>query len=674
MRISHASHLWFILSMFFIALATSTTYFIPQVQPYIYLRCALACIIPLFLLGFTFIQALFAGEAGLDLFEKTALSTGVSLALTPLVTLALNYTPYGINGYSAHASLTLLTTLFAAVALMRERRLKMGAGDPSKGANGQTGLSLREMPLAAAPLIVAVCLRVYPFLMSGLPFSVDAWPSIRCAEALLEQSPAHLGYGTLSGCDELGDRLFGAAISALTGLQPLTAMAFFLPITGATSTLILYATVKDIYNRSAGFLASLLLATAFTDVILTAGVKGETYAHPLYMLLIFLFLHKNMALWKKTLLFSVAGASLVLAHYYTATLTSAILASMGAATLILRWGRGAGLEARTLIFPLILALQVLAYLTLYARWAFSFLSTIDWISAASYQLISFVSALYLASKPHMPKGTRSIIACAVASLIAFTLAFLATRRPLVPGAPVLPAHYLLYAGPFIIAAPLSILGYSASKNLSSDDAALTLFWLATVLGLEGYAVFGNVEPSLGLTLAYRGINFLLPPLFILCALGLLQSLEGKASGLRGLVKASAITILIAILALNLSPFYAAIFMQERYIGYFWLHRLPEYRAGSWVSSTCGDKVVACDVKFTYLLRYYFNLKVDEFKGLLYLSGKSSLKPDILLTYDQMFNIGYVIYGGYSVDLPGDYMGKLRNLSLVYSNGVVDVYV
>ncbi|MEM2465118.1 MAG: hypothetical protein QXL85_05845, partial [Candidatus Bathyarchaeia archaeon] len=138
-------------------------------------------------------------------------------------------------------------------------------------------------------------------------------------------------------------------------------MRFSGTVTGATSTLILYATVKDVYNRSAGFLASLLLATAFTDVILTAGVKGETYAHPLYMLLIFLFLHKTMALWKKPLLFSVAGASLVLAHYYTAILTSAILASMGAATLILRWGRGAGLEARTLIFPLILALQVLAY-------------------------------------------------------------------------------------------------------------------------------------------------------------------------------------------------------------------------------------------------------------------------------------------------------------------------
>jgi hypothetical protein len=666
-------HLWFWLSAFFLIFAASTISLAPQTGPYVYLRCLSAFIIILFLPGFAFIQMLFSDGGSLDHVGKVALSVGVSLALTPLATLVLNYTPYGINRDSVLASLALLTVLFAVCAYARGRRLRINLdGFPSR-AVGQAGLSLIEVSLLALPLALAVFLRTYPSLVSGLPFSVDAWPSIKYAEVLLERSPVSLGDEMLRGCDELGDRLSGAAISALTGLQPLTAMSFFLPVAGAMSILILYALVREILNGKAAFLASMLLSTAFTDVILTAGVKGETYAHPLYMLLIFLYLHKSMALWKRTLLFSLAGASIVLTHYYTAILTAAMLASMGAATLISKWKKSARLEGLSLLFPSILALMVLAYLAVYANWAFSFMSTIDWLSAASFQLVFFASMLYLAFKPHSTSRGKSIILCVAALSAALTLAFLATRRPLVSGAPVLPLHYLLYAGPFVAAAPLAILGYRAYKSLNNEHAILPLFWLAVVLGLEGYAVFGNVEPGLGLTLAYRGVNFLLPPLFILCAAGFLGLLEGKAKSLRRFTKVSAVTVLMVILTLNLFTFYAAIFVQERYIGYFWLYRLPEYRAGLWVSSACSDEIVTGDVKFAYLLKCYFGLEVDEFQGLLYLSGKSSSKPEILLTYDQMTRNGYVVYGGYSVDMPENWMERSGNLSLVYSNGIADVH-
>lgn len=533
-----------------------------------------------------------------------------------------------------------------------------------------------DAPWVMLPLILALCLRLYPFVICCLPFSVDAWSSIKYAEILLGNSPISLNSEALRGCDELGDRLFGAAISALSGLKPITSMAFYLPFSGAISILVLYGLVKNIYGRAAAFTASMLLATAMPDVILTAGVKGETYAHPLYMALMLIFFCNGMGFWRSALLFSLVSTSLALTHYYTAILIAASLVSMGMAKLISRWRAGRDLESRILIFPSILAVTTFAYLTVYARWAFGFISSIDWLSAASYQLPLFALVLYLTLKPQRASRARTVTLGAVASLTALLLAFLTTKIALVPGAPILPMHYLLYACPFLIAVPLVFLAIRDIKvkinNNNDGCTVLPLFWLAVVVGLECYAVFGNVEAGLGLTLAYRGLVFLIPPLSILCATGL-KSLLGDGRKRKRRFNGVGAIILSAILALNLYAFYATIFMQERYLGYFWLYRLPEYRAGSWLSGAWRGGTMACDVKFAYLLRQYFALKVDEFQGLFYLSGKASLEPDILLIYDQMFKNGYVVYGGYSVEMPGNWTGRVESLSLVYSNGMVRAY-
>ncbi|MEM4853469.1 MAG: hypothetical protein QXQ60_07865 [Thermofilum sp.] len=539
-----------------------------------------------------------------------------------------------------------------------------GEDSSSAGAIERAGSGLAGTLSIALPLTLAICLRVYPFLLSGLPFSVDAWPSVRYAEVLLTRPLTGLNVEVLGTREELGDKLFGAFVSALTGWEPVRAMALFVPVAGSTSILVFYVLVRRICGGRVAFLASTLLAAAFADVMLTAGVKGETYAHPLYMMLILLFLQRGEDL-RRILLFSLASASLVVAHCYTAILTSAILAFMCAAALASKWRTGGEVEARCLVFPLIPVLQALAYLALYASWVSAFFSEINWFSAASYQLVFLAVALHLAFTPHKPGLAGVLAACA--AFAALALAFLATRKPLVPGAPVLPERYLLYAAPLVAAAPLSVLGYDMLKGAGNRYADIPLLWLAAVLGLEAYAVFG-AEPGLGSTLAYRGLVFLMPPLSILCAAGL-RRLSRNGLGLR---KLGALALLVVILACNFLTFHAAIHVRERYLGYFWLNRRSEYGAGAWLSSGCGSSTVASDVKMAYLLRYYFWLRVDELRGLLYLSGRSR-EPEILLVYDWMVEKGYVVGGGYSVDLPGGWRGRVRALSLIYSNGAVEVY-
>jgi len=605
-------------------------------------------------------------EVRLKSIEKAALSVGILLAVMPLIGLVLNYSPLGIRFSSVIASLLLLTAFFV-VAIIRRCQTKTKDEDLSYR---KSEVYARPIFYMILPVAVAVLLRVYPYLISGLPFSVDSWPSIRYAELLLSRTPVPLNDASVfsSRYNYLGEKLFGAVISALTGLQPLDAMAFFVPVAGAFSILIFYALVNGLYGERVSFIASLFLATAFSDVILTAGVKGETYAHPLYLLLILLFLNQRLGWRKKTLLFTVTSASLVLTHYYTAILTAAILASMGLGAIIMRAKEGASLEARNLMFPAILAGSIFMYFLLYANWAFDFVSSIDWLSAASYQAVLFSLTLWLTLKPQNRKEIAFM--CPMVSAAAFAFAWLATRRSLVPGAPILPAHYILYAGPFIAAAPLCALGYGMMGKMRGEQHATPLFWLATVLGLEGYAIFGNADPGLGLTLAYRGVNFLLPPLAIISAVGVHWLHEyGR---LRKTVKVGAAVVLF-ILSANVYSVYAAVNLQERYMGYFWLYRLPEYRAAAWVKGSAGNLTVAGDVKTLYLLKHYFDVNVDAFQGFRYLAGDAQ-KPQILFIYDQMLKNGYVVYGGYSVDLPENWMEKASSLSQVYSNGLVNVYV
>lgn len=168
--------------------------------------------------------------------------------------------------------------------------------------------------------------------------------------------------------------------------------------------------------------------------------------------------------------------------------------------------------------------------------------------------------------------------------------------------------------------------------------------------------------------------FLLPPFFMLSAMGLVSPpgiVRGKT---RGVAKVLAAVISATILALNVYAFHATIFMRERYLGYFWLYRIPEYKIGAWLLKLGGNRSITGDVKYAYMLKGYFGLNYDEFKGFLYLSGKASLGSSILVTYDWMGSHGYVVYGGYSVDLPRDWMKRADGLSLIYSNGIVNLHI
>jgi hypothetical protein len=115
-----------------IALATTISVFtIPENSPITLMRLILGFVFVLFLPGYAFTKMLFqkrlplvTGSSDLDNIERIGLSLITNLALTVIVGLILNYTPWGIRLTSMTFSLLGLTVIFAAVALLRENQPK----------------------------------------------------------------------------------------------------------------------------------------------------------------------------------------------------------------------------------------------------------------------------------------------------------------------------------------------------------------------------------------------------------------------------------------------------------------------------------------------------------------------------------------------------------------------
>ncbi len=83
----------------------------------------------LFVPGFVFLKALYPSRvevnlfsANIDVVERLTLSIGLSIALTAMIGLILNYTPFGIRLAPIVVSLFGFSVICAVTALIRERK------------------------------------------------------------------------------------------------------------------------------------------------------------------------------------------------------------------------------------------------------------------------------------------------------------------------------------------------------------------------------------------------------------------------------------------------------------------------------------------------------------------------------------------------------------------------
>ncbi|MBN1194520.1 MAG: DUF1616 domain-containing protein [Methanomicrobiaceae archaeon] len=86
-------------------------------------RVVFALPVVLFLPGYALIAALFPEKNAIDGIERIALSFGLSIAVVPLLGLALNYTPWGIRLVPVAIAVSLFTVVLALVAQYRRGSL-----------------------------------------------------------------------------------------------------------------------------------------------------------------------------------------------------------------------------------------------------------------------------------------------------------------------------------------------------------------------------------------------------------------------------------------------------------------------------------------------------------------------------------------------------------------------
>lgn len=525
-----------------------------------------------------------------------------------------------------------------------------------------------------AVLFIAFAVRLYPTLISGMPFSTDAWPLIRNTQLLLQNTPVPLTSNIFDGYNNYWptNQLFGAVLSQITNTPVVTAMALGIPIAAALAIPIFYSLVKKLTeNDTISLMATALLATAFPYALFTAGVTKETFASPIYISLILIFLLKQT--WKTTVLFSVTSVALVLSHHLTAFLAVAVLASLSIATLISKKDKEETVNSfkSNLLQLGILSTITAVYFVFYASPAFLLtVSASDLLAVGAYNtlLISVVVYFVLALKKpsRLTTGVSQILALSIVA----TLFCILLVTNIVPGAPIIPSSYVLYALPFLIAVPVTTVALNQTYR-KNRSLIFPLTWLTTILAFAAYAIFAS--PPGGVGYAYRAMDFLIPPLTILAAIGaytLYSSPKSVNSHKIGKVVAS--LLIFSMMASSAYTVYATVSLQEPYLGYFWRYQPTEYQGSNWVTLAYQNQTVTADVKVSYLLHGYFNQSVEVMDGLRYLWGNGSA-PEVLYIYNQMYKNGYVLYEGSPVSLPSNWTDQVANYNLIYANPEVTVY-
>lgn len=117
--------LWFWISLLIVALSITTI--ILRTGILAPLRYLLGTIYILFMPGYALVEALYPREGDLRPVERVALSIGLSLAIIPLIGLALNYTPWGISLSTIIPSTSAYTVAMLLTAAYRKYRVLAAA-------------------------------------------------------------------------------------------------------------------------------------------------------------------------------------------------------------------------------------------------------------------------------------------------------------------------------------------------------------------------------------------------------------------------------------------------------------------------------------------------------------------------------------------------------------------
>ena len=467
------------------------------------------------------------------------------------------------------------------------------------------------------PTFVALMLRLYPYLYTREPFTTISWDNLYLSNMLLS------GKVPLSSLliihPTLGSEFFSAIFSKVTSIYPISFEPLIIPAVGSISVLIIYLMVRD-FGVKVAFLSSTFLALFFGEALIDASVKNGVYGEPLFLLAIWLMMRRKSGLKEYFLLFLISLSLIPVYFYFTG-------------------------------FLFLIAL----FFTLYDR---------DWKKFIS------VSLPLLILFPHLSTIIRPIYLLALGVYIAFYFLTIFLLKFYVKGyvisglmvvlvilslfvklpyATVFPLYFLPFAVPYIVG-----FYYINEKKLTYVN-----LFLSSLLVVLLFSVL--IKTSLSFYIAYRVMDYISIPLAMLFGLG-------------G-VRTKLIPFILLILATsNFFAIFATVNLQLPYTGGTTeVYTQPEFFAVSFISCNNVLAEVSTCVKFQFLFQY-FGQSVDRYSAYCYLIGKAP--PPTLFLLTPSLSQGYVL--NYNENLPNpvpaNYEEKLNNVSLIFNDGAVQLYM
>ena len=524
--------------------------------------------------------------------------------------------------------------------------------------------------LLAIIIIVSFSIRLYPTLLTGLPFSTDSWPIIFNTENLLRYTPVSLEDDVFDGYNNYwpASQVFGATTSIILGsTRVLDVERILFPALASLVPLLLYIIANmAVCSRAAAIISSLLLALGGYQAVFTSGITKETFTIFLFFTYLYLvFAASSLAM--RGILLLITGLAIVMGHHLQYFLLLIILSNILVLRLFLR--RVYDNSPTRLVAGLVILLILGAfYYPLYALRGTQYSLTFsDALSLVSFQVFSLLIIYYLLAGGKADKPPISLLMVWAASYICLLVNQLI---PVMPGSPKMPANLLVQVSMLLILGLFVVLGFHASRRGEMAGSYFVHGWLSAIVSLEAYSMFGS-QPSISLTLFYRLANHMLPPALILASVGLVNVM--------GLFKRKRLgTLYLAIILIPISltmvyQHYSSVILQENYLGYQWSYNTAEYEFARWLLGKVDDIKVYGDMKIKYLLEGYFGMSVDEGGGFKILNGEGSAGEGLIVTYKVMERNGYVL-GPYGVELK---QGWIKNISdragKIFSNIFVETY-
>lgn len=509
------------------------------------------------------------------------------------------------------------------------------------------------MIFLALILILVSTLRFLPAYITGLPFSIDAWPLIRDINILIENSPIDLVDKRFDGYNNYwpGSILLLGVLKVVTGLS--TFETIYSSISNFITIIVLYILVKRKLGVDPALLSTFLLAIVYPISFFTAGFTKELVALPLYLSIIYIILYRlNLVLIAPLII-----VTLVITHHLTSLMTLLILLSIS----ILRFHNAIynwKIPIKEALLSLYLFLVGYTHYVIFGVYGMKLTVDLDSTLVIISYYITFMFFAWLTSKYREISNYLKVIIFSTPFIITILLAYyMLTYGVLITG-PNPGFIYIIYGLDLIIMPSYIAIGIGYVLKKQCPEYVYWLFAITSILASQIFVP--NIKPGIPYS---RVFNFTLVPAIIIASAVIYNRLKDFI-----------VPILIGFIIACSFLCYISSYNGNPYLGYQWWYKKSEVQTGYFLNNYASNLQLAGDLKVKYLFNDFFMFPVDTKLGLQIIS----LKPFqintkvVFIAYESMWKIGYL-----NKDFPKPiHYGPdiLENYSIVYNNGYINCYM